>query len=135
MKLTREEALKLHREMWSDMQTALAGGNDNNRIRSEFKERWVKSHFPEMEVKHYCFLCEYALQMHNEKSDRPLAFFEGKKCCKYCPIDWRDDIYRGWSDNSYKGNGYDCENGEVSWECSPISEILALPERIVNENI
>ena len=121
MKLTREEALKLHRQMWEDMRTALAGGNDNHRSRIEFKDRWVKSRFPGMEVKHDCFLCEYALQMHNEKSDRPRTFFDGKLCCKYCPIDW--------SDNIYKGDEYTCENGEVNWDISPISEILALPER------
>lgn len=110
MKLTREEALKLHRQMWTDMQTAL-GDNPSLKERCEFKIRWCEAHFPNEEIGCHCFLCEYVSKNYNDD-------------CDYCPIKW-DDNY----DNDC------CAYDGVTYGYSPISEILALPEREVDDEI
>lgn len=109
MNLTREKALTLFREMWSDMQKEL-GDNPSFEQRCNYKYKWASEKFPYEYVRHNCFLCEYV------KYNKDIG------SCKRCPIDWgHDGIY----DNA-------CEkmcNPGVDWRYSPISEILALPER------
>ena len=108
MDLTREKALTLFREMWSDMRNEL-GDNPDYDQRIDFKEKWVKEKFPYKRVRHYCFLCEYVKRKDMDS-------------CKRCPIDWgKDGIYENACEKL-------CEPG-VDWRKSPISEILALPER------
>lgn len=103
MKLTREEALKLHRQMWTDMQTELED-NPPGAMRIFFKEKWKEKHFPGEVVSDNCFLCEVT-RLRNC----------GGGCSK-CPIVW--PCGRCF-DHHYYYN-------------APISEILALPEREVN---
>ena len=122
MFLTRKEALKLHRQMWGDMQIALSEKDDCER-RCTFKELWIKEHVAG-KVMHDCFLCEYAWQKSCEVDPTPDGDFH-PTCCQFCPIDWRDRIYYS--------NGYACERGSVTWGKSPISKILALPERRTDE--
>lgn len=122
MKLTREEALKLHRQMWTDMLAELGEkgvgkydvsfAEDKLLVaRNMFKADWCKKHFPGDGICDYCFLCEYALQKEREGS-------VGHKC-DACPIMW-----------SPKHITFACERTDgVTWNKSPISEILALPER------
>lgn len=107
MKLTREEALRLHRQMWTDMQTAL-GDNPNPRDRTNFKWSWCESHFPDDKIYAHCFLCEYLKQNHI-------------KCYRWkgCLVKW------------YHGGCLD----EIDYETAPISVILALPEREVEDEI
>lgn len=100
MKLTREEALRLHREMWSDMQKEL-GDNPKPYERVIFKEKWCEEHFPTVSIGCNCFLCEYAHGILNET------------CYNGCPISWPNTYC---TENRYYYN-------------APISEILALPER------
>ena len=45
MKLTKEEALRLHRAMWSDMQREL-GDNPSPSERLDYKGEWCEKHFP-----------------------------------------------------------------------------------------
>lgn len=122
MELTREEALKLHREMWTDMLKEL-GEEGDIRIRGRFKTDWLEKHFSatEDDVANECFLCEYARQWYYE-DELVLSgddyFVSG--CCEYCPIEWRGDH------DDYR---FACERGSITWDESPISEILALPER------
>ena len=103
MKLTREEALKYHRQMWTDMQKEL-GNKPNVGERVLFKENWCDEHFPDEYIESNCFLCEYN---RNVDDDR----------CKYCLIVWP---YGKCINHQYYYN-------------IPISEILALPERKVIE--
>lgn len=110
MKLTREEALKLHRQMWTDMQKEL-GDNPNIHHRASFKKYWLDKHFPGEAISGNCFLCEYA----NNTSDS----------CRDCPIDWGADTSE---DKEYC---HDCDEATADYRKSPISEILALPEREV----
>lgn len=73
MELTRERALELHRQMWSDMQDIL-GDDPMPWKRVQFKERWMHKHFPYEEVCNSCFLCEY---VNNENLG-----------CRSCLIKW-----------------------------------------------
>ena len=99
MFLTRKEALKLHREMWTDMKTEL-GDNPSEEFRLKFKEDWCRRYFPNEGVCSNCFLCEYVMG-------------EREGDCDICPIVWPNETC--YSENYY----YD----------APISEILELPER------
>ncbi len=120
LKLTREEALKLHREMWGAMQSAL-GDNPTQRNRELFKTTWCESHFPDNSITHHCFLCEYARFDNGHESmyyDSPTGV-----CCKACPIDWEHD-----DDFDFELNSA-CESCTgVDWRADSISKILALNE-------
>lgn len=105
MDLTREEALKLHRQMWTDMRKEL-GDCPTYGERRDFKRKWVGERFPEEKVSANCFLCEY---------------INGLRC-SYCPVNWGRDGEAGNACEKTVGTG-------VDWRRSPISEILALPER------
>ena len=109
MDLTREDALALFRMMWSDMQDELGDYPDIYQ-RIDYKEKWINAKFPHRYVRHDCFLCEYV----NKRKDMD--------SCKRCPINWGGD---GLHENV-------CEKMRepgADWRRSPISEILALPER------
>lgn len=97
--LTREEAIALHRQMWSDMKDAL-GNRPEGYARIHFKKRWCEKHGYEG-VFADCFLCEYV-----EK--------HGKGDCLNCLIEWGKE---------------GCMRGSVVFSRSPIDKILALPER------
>lgn len=107
MFLTRKEALKLHGQMWSDMQAEL-GDDPSPNERTKYKMKWCKLHFPNESILSNCFLCEYTFQ-----------YGCSKGCEEDCPIVWP------YGRCGVKGYYY----------FAPISAILALPERTVNENI
>jgi len=110
MNLTRERALELHRQMWTDMREEL-GDNPPRIMRGDYKRYWLRKHFPELAeiddyelIRNNCFLCEYAGDDYGY--------------CE-CLIDWPCGR---------------CEDGdededERNWSYMPISELLALPER------
>lgn len=117
MKLTREEALRLHKEMWTNMLAELGETGSGKeltiiRARNEFKRKWCESHFPGTIFLEDCILCEFA------KQERMKHGYQEHRC-HYCPINW------GHNDR------FGCESNDVIWNYSPISEILALPERKV----
>jgi len=108
--LTREKALELHRQMWTDMQKDL--GNTPNIVqRINYKRDWCITHFPNEQIENSCFLCEYA------KSSALDNY------CKGCPIRWPYE--NDWT-TTY------CTKDEYYYK-APISEILALPERKIEE--
>lgn len=111
MKFTKEEAIKYHKQMWTDMQKEL-GDNPSESARLMFKTDWCKSHFPHMHITANCFLCEYA-------NNHSMHFNE----CDDCPIIW----------GPAKESFYCIDDGNTIYTTSPISEILALPERVVLE--
>ena len=127
VELTREETLRLHRMMWTDMQKEL-GDNADWEKRCNFKHEWLESHGYE-DVLNDCLLCEYA------KDDND------KYCpiCNKCPIDWSSPAVH---DNYPNPNRGTCSARYMEYHgfgicasaiylCAPISEILALPEREV----
>lgn len=103
MKLTREKALKYHRQMWTDMQKEL-GDKPQGGKRVLFKETWCEEHFPDEDIEADCFLCAYVRDGHG-------GCARGRDCLIVWP-------YGGCTAHNYY---YD----------APISEILALPEREV----
>ena len=114
MELTKEEALRLHRQMWSNMRDEL-GDNPSWDERWEFKRDWIAKHFPLSNVTHYCFLCEYAI--HEDGNHEYVCY----AVCAYCPLKWTAKHVKNT-----------CEGGILSgrdWRFSPISDILALPEK------
>lgn len=102
--LTREETLRKHREMWTAMQEKL-GDNPCLDDREQFKEDWCEEHGDN--ILNDCYLCQYDEEHYGPKGD----------CREMCLIDW--------------GGG--CVIGKVPYMSSPISKILALPERKVSE--
>ena len=103
--LTGKEALRKHREMWEAMRETL-GDNPSPGARARFKYDWCEAH-GDADISAHCYLCQFVE--------------EHKLRCEDCPIDW---------------NGQrSCFEGTVSYRFSPLSEILALPERKVNEDV
>ena len=116
--ITREEALRLHREMWTDMQKEL-GDNPTPTQRIEFKHKWLNARgYSEVECS--CFLCEYARHDCAEN-------------CNKCPIDWTTLATYGKDDRFLGTCRASCYDGVFAAKpihrFAPISEILALPER------
>lgn len=116
MELTKERALELHRQMWSDMQKVF-GDKPSWIQRINYKREWIKDHCPELAkdkndyvyeeiIRNNCFLCEYAGE-------------EFEDCV--CPIEWP----RGKCEHYIED--------EDDWRYMPISKLLALPEREVEE--
>ena len=102
IKLTRERAFELHRQMWTDMRKDL-GDNPGRIDRIYYKRNWIESHFPEYEnIRNNCFLCEYA------------GFNYGY--CE-CLIEWPCGRCEDADEE------YDMRN----WQYMPISKLLALP--------
>jgi hypothetical protein len=113
MDLTREEALKLHRQMWTDMQNEL-GDNPDGDDRETYKEDWCDEHgFGD--TKNYCFLCEY--------SQGKSPWFSHR--CYCCPVKW--PTWGGVCFSEYLEDGAGLK--DCYYLAAPISEILALPER------
>ena len=110
--ITRENALKLHRQMWSDMQRDL-GDCPSLNDRLKYKGQWCREHFPDESIRDCCFLCEYAHATFHK--------LEGAFACKICPIKW---------DCNYCFEG---DSIKKSYRNMPISELLALPEREIDE--
>lgn len=111
-KLTKEQALKFHRQMWSDMKEEL-GENPSFGARLDFKEKWcIDNCFVDVDTN--CFLCEYAIQ-HNT--------IDPSSC--NCLINWEPLTGRGSCTR--------VESGGYSYANAPISKILELPERKIDE--
>lgn len=119
-KLTREEAIRLHRKMWQDMRAEL-GDDPCKSDRLAFKKKWVEEHFPNEKVRSNCFLCEYAWST-------DVAYI-ADNICNGCPIAWNSN------DEPECAPGYLSfwGDGMVDYRYSPISAILVLPERGVTE--
>lgn len=118
-RLTRETALNLHRQMWTDMLLKLGNNFTGSLARRKFKQDWIQAHNYE-DVECDCFLCEYDNQ---QKSiyDEP---------CKFCPIDWSSLSAK---EDACCGDQYTNSKNSVLyesiWTCAPINEILNLPEK------
>lgn len=120
-KLTREEAIDLHKEMWTDMQAEL-GDEPSYLERVTFKKKWVEDHFPNEHVNSNCFLCEYAQSIDGDPYTR----------CRACPIAWNSNSSISPCCNSRELALLHCDT-VIDYRYSPISVILALPERKVEK--
>lgn len=112
MKFTKEEALKYHRQMWTDMEKEL-GNCPSAKKRRKFKKRWCRDNGFQY-IRNNCFLCEQAY------GD-----------CLKCAIDWTIN-----TDDEHVEHEYACERNKVKWYEASIFQILALPERkTINDNL
>lgn len=134
--LTKEEAIRLHREMWNDMAKAEKKlieqcGSNLGFDRSSFKEIWVTTHgFADVYAN--CFLCEYDCQYDND--------------CTECPINWggideESKEVRTCMDNPVDEHGNSIDFGffnekkiyfkshynQIHWKFSPIEKVANAP--------
>ena len=119
MDLTREEAVRLFHEQWSDMQKEL-GDRPTAAHRSMFKEDWCKKHKPRDVVYNDCFLCDYVKHTARKRGMSTL-FLD----CRLCPIVWPTHDGKCYCNRRADGTRIWNEYYMIA----PISEILALPER------
>lgn len=123
--LTREEALHLHKEMWSNMQNML-GDHPSEDARDDFKTEWCDKNFPNFFIMHNCFLCEYAEQQCIKTSKTT------DNRCSFCPIDWRRLSAWKYKDDEVCKCYHRYINGDINdeiYKVAPISDILVLPEK------
>lgn len=116
--LTRERALELHRQMWTDMQRDL-GDNPSKFDREPYKKEWCRKH--SVYPLRYCFLCEYVYQ-----HDPLHRMFSTLPCTTLCPIAWdtREGTCLGMTKNGWF----------KPYLNKPISWILAQLEREETNN-
>ena len=103
---TFDEAVRLHKEMWTAMQNELGDCPDADQ-RTFFKFNYLlkRGYVNEAGLTNNCFLCEYVFTKFNGS-------------CRGCPVKW--PITNCWTKN---------ENNVSYFLTAPISEILALPLR------
>lgn len=132
-KMTLENALKYHVEMWSDMQRDL-GDNPSYKMRAYYKDnwcrKWIKEH-PEYKCSYRinadCFLCEYITS--------------NNLTCSVCPVVWdslaENPTKEKVDDFLFHPEAISCcsQYGNMGsiHAYAPISEILNLPFRIERE--
>lgn len=90
MELTREEAIRYHREMWNWIADQIEKEGHVQLI-SRLKDSFIYKNFPGVFIRHDCFCCHYA-QYQSVNKDNDM--------CENCPLDWG---------NPYKKNYFDCE--------------------------
>lgn len=93
------------------------GDNPSYLERVDFKKKWVEDHFPNEHVNSNCFLCEYAQRVTKDSFTR----------CRACPIAWNFKLIPNCNPGAWRVEG----TNAVDYRYSPISAILALPEREV----
>lgn len=150
MKMTYEEAIKNHRDMWNwiaDQYERNKSCGDCEMHNVDFyKEAYIKDHFPDVSVKNNCFMCEYAKQMYNAEQMYRNSYNVGT-CTEYhpyCLLYWGNiepgymceaesspylDLVRYFNDNPFTS----CEDiDDVIARCR---EIANLPlKKIVNND-
>lgn len=111
IEFTEDAALSLHRQMWTDMQKKL-GDNPSPNARENFKWAWCEQHFPHQDIINNCLLCEYT-----------------EESCNDCPIRWPNTGHKSFGFYCCRINDVDTD----TYDRMPISRLLALPERIRDE--
>lgn len=100
--LSREEAIKKHRDMWNWIAERIKESKNVQYI-DGLKEEYTHQHNEDVECN--CYLCQYC--MDKVREDR------WAERCKYCPLDWEssgdeDGLYQCLDDCKCKGkySGY-----------------------------
>lgn len=123
--LSREEAIRKHREMWNWIADRIKERKQPVKIYN-LKHEYVKQH--DECVIYNCYLCKYCIGMLEEGED-------WLDRCKYCPLDWESDgdedgLFQCLVDHGEMGLYEEVER-TVSWEEQYIlcKEIANLKER------
>lgn len=119
MDLTREEAVRLFHEQWSDMQKDL-GDRPTSGDRLTYKRQWCLRHG--MSALSSCFLCEYVRQEMTRQGIVGILL-----CCHACPIAW--PTWNGTCCGKRLADGDFIKDDY--YLAASISQILSLPEREV----
>lgn len=138
----RDEAIRLHRQMWNDMAEAekKRGKEFAFYERFDFKYCWLDSKGYTY-VMNNCFLCEYAKTMADKNGD--MTSYYMPECCKYCPLYWTkliEDLDNYTEDSDRFGRCTqrleDQNSGfhRESWLVAPIEDIANLPEKEYNDS-
>lgn len=142
VKLDKDEAIRLHRQMWRDManEEKAMGKTFSAVDRSMFKRDWLQQH-GYSSVEHGCFLCEYAMGQEDDWEIRMAPFY-----CDHCPLDWKRLVP---SEQINELTEYDGQYGtcvyhmtiaettplgeartyDELWTVAPIADIANLPEK------
>ena len=138
-KLSREDAICLHRKMWNWIADENEKGNDVEKTDFIFLEadEFVDDYWGNIEIDCYCFCCEYAKQKADENGE------EYDYRCKYCPLEWENankDLLFMCCDNEeeddYGGlyNRWRRKNISLKEKAKIARRIANLPERKDSEN-
>lgn len=142
VKLDKDEAIRLHRQMWNDMAEAekKSGKTFSAFDRSKFKRNWLQQH-GYTSVQHLCFLCEYAMSQENNLNLLMVPFY-----CDHCPLDWKKLVPPEQINEltEYDGRYGTCvyhmtrvetthlgeeRTYDELWTVAPIADIANLPEK------
>ena len=80
---TKEQAIKLHRDMWKWITKQIARNKEPLYI-DELKEKYIANHTEFESVNYDCFACEYAKQ----EQQKVFKKWHGFNRCKFCPLEW-----------------------------------------------
>ena len=103
MTLTREEAIRIHRDMWRYLKEH--GAEREVSGRNRFKALYCKEQG--YSFKHNCALCEYA---------------DSHGGCRACPAIWGGE--GEWMGVFCEGCEKDVEEGHIDWRYSNIDDII-----------
>ena len=113
--LSKEEAIKLHKEMWNYIKDNM--DVDEPMVRYNLKKMFLsKIGLSESAVKSRCFLCEYAKQQYKLRND---YFGICGEFCKCCPAVWGTE---GLAEHSFCE--VDSATNVTDWRYSPIDDII-----------
>lgn len=79
--LSREEAIRKHREMWNWIADRIKENKQSVKIYN-LKHEYVEQH--DERILYNCYLCKYCIDMSKDED-------EWEERCKYCPLDWESD--------------------------------------------
>lgn len=109
MNITREEAIRKHREMWS----WIAAQYENGRLTpvNALKKEWVRSFYPHAEDAsgyEYCFCCAYAGKVNRKVREEYRAY---RFKCERCPVLWPSDANEGMCETASEPSNTHIKNG------------------------
>lgn len=139
MNISREEAIRKHREMWSWIAEQYENELDGLDVPAiHLKARFVKEHYPNDEPDSMCYCCEYAGRVWNPEIGA------SKYNCERCPLKWPSTCHEFMclhktdemnSDGLYEQCIYQSHPYIANYKkaASIAREIANLPERKIGE--
>lgn len=139
MNISREEAIRKHREMWNWIADQYENELDGPDVPvNHLKAKFVKEHYPNDDPDSMCYCCEYAGRVLN--SEIGMSRYN----CERCPLEWpstccelmcshkTDDMD---SDGLYEQCIYQSHPYVANYKIAAIiaREIANLPERKIEE--
>lgn len=127
MKLTKEQAIEKHREMWNWITDKIIEEKNVQNIYG-LKQTYCENKFPNQYILNYCFLCEYSKEY-------------GRENCSLCPLDWESKCNNFMCEDKYNisdglGLWWHCQIHFDKWlnnweeQAALARQIANLPERV-----